>query len=325
MRGSDRMIKWRSSLSLILVGALLGPLAYAEEQSVQDWLISKLDTGKHSSFSGHSVLLSGGQLVSLKVFHAPVDGEVWERVVHMSGEPAEIIRKGSAVFCLHPQQSTGVAMKSPMRRWSALDEGMRSVSRYYKFERSGVERVAGREAVRLNLSPMDAHRYGYSLWVDTQSGVLLRSQTLPASGDPLEVFEFVSINLGQPLTAEDFEPGQGLNRSVGASPLPGVDNEPPAQHWVPEWLPEGFVESQRVARFQGQGQVTTRAYTDGLASFTVFHEPRPKPINENTSMRGATVAVHRNLPGAMVTVVGEIPLETAERIAASVKPLADAH
>ncbi len=67
-----------------------------------------------------------------------------------------------------------------------------------------------------------------------------------------------------------------------------------------------------------------RAYTDGLASFTVFHEPRQQPINENSSVRGATVAVHRNLPGAMITVVGEIPLETAERIAASVKPLADA-
>ena len=309
----------------MLVGVLLVPIGYAEEQSVQDWLISKLDAGKHSSFSGHSVLLSGGQLVALKVFHAPVDGEVWERVVHMSGEPAEIIRQGGTVFCLHPQQSTGMAMKSPMRRWSALDEGMQSVSRYYKFERSGIERVAGREAVRLNLSPMDAHRYGYSLWVDAQSGVLLRSQTLPSSGDPLEVFEFVNINMDQPLSAADFEPGQGLNRSVGSNPLSGTDGESPAKHWVPEWLPEGFVESQRVARFQGQGQVTTRAYTDGLASFTVFHEPRQKPISENSSMRGATVAVHRNLPGAMVTVVGEIPMATAERIAASVKPLADAH
>lgn len=317
------MIKWRSRLSLIVVGALLVPVGYAEEQSVQDWLISKLDAGKQSSFSGHSVLLSGGQLVALKVFHASIEGEVWERVVHMSGEPAEIIRKGSTVFCLHPQQSTGMAMKSPMRRWSALDEGMQSVSRYYKFERSGVERVAGRDAVRLNLSPMDAHRYGYSLWVDAQSGVLLRSQTLPASGDPLEVFEFVNIDLGQTLSAQDFEPGQGLNRSVGSNPLAGADSETPAEHWAPEWLPEGFVETQRVARFQGQGQVTTRAYTDGLASFTVFHEPRQKPINENSSMRGATVAVHRNLPGAMVTVVGEIPMQTAERIAASVKPLAD--
>jgi len=84
------------------------------------------------------------------------------------------------------------------------------------------------------------------------------------------------------------------------------------------------VEAQRVARFQGQGKVTARAYTDGLASFTVFHEPRDESITESASTRGATVAVHRNLPGAMVTVVGEIPLATAQRIAASVKSLAEA-
>lgn len=317
------MVKWRSWFSVVVMGALLIPAAYAEDQSAQDWLITKLATGQQSSFSGYSVLLSSGQLVSLQVFHAPINGEVWERVVHMSGEPAEIIRKGSSVFCLHPQQSTGMAMKSPIRRWSALDKGMQSVSRYYKFERSGIERVAGREAVRLDLQPMDDHRYGYSLWVDTASGVLLRSQTLPASGDPLEVFEFVDITMNQPLAAADFEPGEGLNRSVGVNPLEPEDGTP-ADHWQPDWLPEGFVESQRVARFQGQGDVTTRAYTDGLASFTVFHEPRQNPINENTSMRGATVAVHRNIPGAMVTVVGEIPLETAERIAGSVKALAPA-
>lgn len=325
MRGSSGMINRCSRLSLILLGVLLVPAVYAADQAAQDWLIAKLETGKQSSFSGHSVLLSGGQLVSLKVYHAPIEGEVWERVVHMSGEPAEIIRKGSSVYCLHPQQSTGMAVNPPIRRWNALEKGMQSVSRYYRFERTGLERVAGREAMRLNLEPMDGHRYGYSLWVDAESGVLLRTQTLPASGDPLEVFEFVNIELDQALSAGDFEPGAGLNRNLAGDNMPDQASETPAQHWIPQWLPEGFVESQRVARFQGQGEVTTRAYTDGLASFTVFHEPRQQPINENSSMRGATVAVHRNLPGAMITVVGEIPLDTAERIAASVKPLADAH
>ena len=324
MRGSRRMRKRYSWLALLALGACLNPSQQAAEESAEQWLKGRLASASQSSFSGHSVLLTGGRMVSLKVYHAPIDGEVWERVVHMSGEPAEIIRQGAAVYCLHPRQATGVAVKAPVSRWTALDQSMQSVTRYYRFERAGVERVAGRESVRLNLSPLDSHRYGYSLWLDTQSGVILRSQTLPSSGEALEVFEYVNINLDQPLTASDFEPGQGLTRAQSSTRSDGDSQALPADHWVPGWLPEGFVESQRVARFPGQGQVSTRAYTDGLASFTVFHEPRSEPISENVSAHGATVAVHRNIPGAMVTVVGEIPMATAQRIAASVKPLAPA-
>mgnify|MGYP003682970693 CR=1 FL=1 len=320
---------WQRWISFLVLGICLSPALQAADETAEQWLKKMLAVSKDVSFSGHSVLLSSGRLVSLKIYHAPIDGQVWERVVHMSGEPAEIIRQGGAVYCLHPQQSTGMAVKAPVGRWNALDQGMQAITRYYRFERAGVERVAGRDSVRLNLSPLDSHRYGYSLWLDARSGVILRSQTLPSSGDPLEVFEYINISLDQPLTAADFEPGQGLTRSQvsrqSASDEQALSAEPsPAQHWAPEWLPEGFVESRRVARFEGQGQVSTRAYTDGLASFTVFHEPQSEPMNANVSAHGATVAVHRNIPGAMVTVVGEIPMATAERIADSVKPLAEA-
>jgi sigma-E factor negative regulatory protein RseB len=315
---------WQRWLSVLVLGVCLSPILQAADESAEEWLKAMLAASKDVSFSGHSVLLSSGRLVSLKVYHAPIDGEVWERVVHMSGEPAEIIRQGGAVYCLHPRQSTGMAVKSPLGRWSALDQGMQEIARYYRFDRAGVERVAGRDAVRLNLSPLDSHRYGYSLWLDAKSGVILRSQTLPPNGDALEIFEYVSISFGEPLTQADFEPGQGLTRSQVSRDSVSNDQASPAEHWAPEWLPEGFVESQRVARFEGQGQVSTRAFTDGLASFTVFHEPQSKPVSANVSAHGATVAVHHNIPGAMITVVGEIPMATAERIAESVKPLAEA-
>ena len=41
-----------------------------------------------------------------------------------------------------------------------------------------VERVAGIECQMLLLEPKDNARYGYRLWVDRASGLLLRAQTL---------------------------------------------------------------------------------------------------------------------------------------------------
>jgi sigma-E factor negative regulatory protein RseB len=66
-------------------------------------------------------------------------------------------------------------------------------------------------------------------------------------------------------------------------------------------------------------------YDDGLARFSVFLEP----VNDDggTDMRtqlGPTSAVSRRLNTpkgkVMVTVVGEIPLGTAERVALSMRP-----
>ena len=63
---------------------------------------------------------------------------------------------------------------------------------------------------------------------------------------------------------------------------------------------------------------------DGLARFSVFLEPlNGATVTETRTQLGPTVAVSRRvntLEGeVMVTVVGEIPIGTAERIALSVR------
>ena len=65
-------------------------------------------------------------------------------------------------------------------------------------------------------------------------------------------------------------------------------------------------------------------YEDGLARFSVFLEPiSDVSVSETRTQLGPTVAVSRRLNTVegemMVTVVGEIPIGTAERIALSVR------
>ncbi|MCY1381442.1 Sigma factor AlgU regulatory protein MucB [compost metagenome] len=71
-------------------------------------------------------------------------------------------------------------------------------------------------------------------------------------------------------------------------------------------------------------QVASLVYFDGLARFSVFVEPlRGVMVEDARSQLGPTAAVSRRLATAdgdvMVTVVGEIPLGTAERIALSIR------
>ncbi|CAN1599651.1 protein of unknown function [Pseudomonas mediterranea] len=71
-------------------------------------------------------------------------------------------------------------------------------------------------------------------------------------------------------------------------------------------------------------QVSSLMYDDGLARFSVFLEPlNGASVTDTRTQLGPTAAVSRRLTTPqgemMVTVVGEIPIGTAERIALSMR------
>jgi len=314
------MVQWRT---LVAGAMMLGSSLAMAGESAEQWVQKMLSAARQTSYQGHSVMLSGGQITSLAIYHAPFENEVWERVVHLSGEPAEILRKGSTITCLHPDSTSRIDLQgTPMGKLTALEESAQSISRYYRFDRAANERVAGRAGVRINVEPLDAHRYGYSLWLDEGTGILLKSQTNPDNGDPLEVFEFVSLEIGVPLTRDAFQPASGLQADAAApagSPVSAVD----VNTWEAEWLPEGFRAVGPAMPRPGKPGVSSRVFTDGLAAFTVFYEPQAGAAVQSNRARGATVAVNRVLPGSstLVTVVGEVPLATASKVADNVKAL----
>jgi sigma-E factor negative regulatory protein RseB len=91
-------------------------------------------------------------------------------------------------------------------------------------------------------------------------------------------------------------------------------------------LPPGFELSSAAARKDPDSKslVTSLMYDDGLARFSVFIEPvSGAAVTDIRTQLGPTVAVSRRLTtpkgDAMVTVVGEIPIGTAERIALSMR------
>ena len=63
-------------------------------------------------------------------------------------------------------------------------------------------------------------------------------------------------------------------------------------------------------------------YTDGLASFSIFVERSGSRADITTNLGGTSVISRRikNRP-EQITVVGEVPLATARRIAESVEPV----
>ena len=96
--------------------------------------------------------------------------------------------------------------------------------------------------------------------------------------------------------------------------------------WRARWVPASFELAHTGMRRSSvsSANVTSLLYADGLAHFSVFLEPLNGAAARDTRVQlGPTAAVSRRLKTSdgelMITVVGEIPLGTAERIALSMQ------
>jgi len=273
------------------------------------------------SYQGRSVFTNGSQMISLEVRHAIFDGEAWERIIHLSGEPAEILRRGDTVNCLHPDSQMGftVAPVGKVVSHVFLRQNFK-LPKHYRLIKGGPGRIAGRYAHRLDIVPVDTLRYGYRLWLDDETGMLLKSIVINGQGKPLEVLEFVDLKVNIPLTKQDFAPGDGLRWSK--QEVQQAVPQPEAGKWNLGWLPNGFSLARGDFQQIDNEAVSSKAYSDGLAAFTVFAEPYAEAEHhELTQIRGATVALSRfqqtGQGKKLVTLVGEIPLETALKVIAS--------
>jgi len=306
----------------------------AEQELAVRWLQKMARAAKTENYQGRSIFHNGTQMVSLKIIHAMVDGEPWDRVVHLSGEPAEILRKGNKISCLHPASTVELSMvelsasmktvvTSEVPLTTAFNGDALVMSKQYQLRIGREGRVAGRLVQVINVIPIDRARYGYLLAIDKETGLLLKTVMLNGKGKALEIFEFVDIAIGGVVSKDDFSPGEGVIWLASGKPKHNPVEAVSSDSWRAEWLPEGFNLAENEVRHIDGVNVNAQVYSDGLAAFTIFMG-KYDPINdvEGSKQRGATIALSRRLPrpnsNYFVTVVGEVPKETALLVAASV-------
>jgi sigma-E factor negative regulatory protein RseB len=185
-----------------------------------------------------------------------------------------------------------------------------------------MDRIAGRKAQELVITPLDQYRYGYRLWVDDDTHLLLKSELVGNDGDVLETFAFSSVNTGVHIPEHKFQSqmsGEEMtwHRSEPEKPL-NIATQSQQSLWRAQWLPEGFaqVAYQTRLRASNGADVEQRVYSDGLSSVSVFIEKIRARHNHlrGGSHVGAINAFGTIMHAHFVTVVGEVPAQTVEKI-----------
>ncbi|KPX85211.1 Sigma E regulatory protein, MucB/RseB [Pseudomonas meliae] len=305
-------------LPLLLGGWLALPVQADDAQDAINRL-AKVD--QQQSYQGTFVYERNGSFSTHRIWHRIADGHVQERLLQLDGSAQEVLRVDGLTQCVSGTLEAGVA--NPVDS-SARAFDVKRLSAWYDIKIVGKSRVAGRQATIVALSPKDQHRYGLELHLDNETGLVLKSLLLSEKGQLLERFQFTDLDTAGVLSE------QMLNTSADCKPVSVLKAKPEPSissvAWHSDWLPPGFEVSSSGVRKDSstQSSVTHLMYGDGLARFSVFIEAvKGGASSDIRTQLGPTVAVSRRLTtpqgDMMVTVVGEIPMGTAERIALSMR------
>lgn len=315
----------RAGLTAVCLPLLWLPAGYAgaDEPEVDLWLNKMANALHDQNYRGTFTYMHGGNFNTMQIFHKLEDGKEVERLLQLNGELLEITRVDEEVTCYHEKSDqVDFGHRVAIGPFSgAFSENIAASRDMYRFALHGEDRIAGRIAVKLAISPKHNDRYGYRLWLDKETGLLLQSQMIDVDRRRVrEVFQFSSIEIGDSVEEGMFVSslskdavyhrllGSVVGRSmeVATKPL-----------WRVTWLPSGF----RSVQVPGSDQLH---YTDGLATFSIFIEKSgTSNLADIVTQIGGTVVISRRLQGSQgqITVVGEVPFTTAQRVAESVEPV----
>jgi len=308
----------RAAVLLCALAAGFPAAAHAQSPESLAWLRKIQEATRTLSYTGTFVYQHGGRSETSRITRlAPADVEKLEV---LDGLPRELVRTKDTVRCYLPESKVvKVEQRTPDRTFPALlPERVTALARHYDIALGEVRRIGGFDCQAVKLTPKDNLRYGYHLYADRASGMLIGAVTVDANGKQIEQFMFTQLSIGK-VTPDMVKSRQPSNdwRVEDAEAAPAeltgwsLNAELPGFHKV--------VELKRRMESKPVGQVV---YSDGLTAVSVFIEPlegRREPSRTGLASLGAIHIYTREVANHMVTVVGEAPAVSVQRIANAVE------
>jgi sigma-E factor negative regulatory protein RseB len=313
-----RKRRWARSVAVVVsITLFASSSAWAEDIAPQQLLTRMSASLRSLDFQGSFIYEHDGRVDALRVFHFGGERER-ERLVSLTGPRGEIVRDDRTVTCVQSGSIPTLFANRPGYSLLPLVPNVRELGAQYSVSAGGEDRVAGYVVRVVDIAPRDQYRYGYRLWLQQDTQLPLRSAILDAARRPLEQFMFVALDVGAKPSETDLLPGQSLDAAVSPAEEEKINSRP---RWTVPQAPAGF-RLVRTQRPPGSNQSEHLVYTDGIASVSIYVEPRADTAQttvESASMRGA-LSIHSRSDGALrITALGDVPPATVKAMALGVR------
>lgn len=299
------------------------------ELSISEWLTRLHAASRRRNYIGTFVVSSGSSMSSAKIWHV-CDGDLQvERVESLSGDPRSTFRRNDQVITFLPQ--TRVAIVEKRESLGLFPELLRatdpSIAQFYSAQEGGSERVAGHDADVVQLLAKDGLRFGYRIWSEKSSGMLMKVQTLDVDGSVLEQSAFSELQLDAPVSVSKLTRMMNNTDGYRVDRPAMIKTSAAAEGWAVKNPVAGFrpISCHKRPATGGDAAKSTGTmqwvFSDGLASVSLFVESfdaRRHKV-EGVMAMGATHALTRRMNDKSgewwLTVIGEVPRDTLSAFA----------
>ena len=279
---------------------------------------------RYLNYEGVFTFQQGESIESSRMTHVFDGQDEKERIEVLDGPPREYLRRNDEVQSLFPEQKIILREQQRGDRFPGLlVADPTALEAHYQLRTSPEPyRVAGRSCRVIEITPRDAHRYGYRLCADIASNLLLKAQTITGEGAVLEQVAFTHVTIGQAINEQALQPSWPIAEwSTQHTKQQVIDLG--ALGWrVP--APPGYVPTSQLARvFADQRTVNQLVLSDGLATISIFIEPyraeRSEYLSQGAARSGSVNIFGIRIANFWLTVLGEVPATTLELLAQSIQ------
>jgi len=304
--------------------------AATNERSVGDWLMRMHDASRNRAYVGTFVVSSaGGGLSSARILHV-CDGEnQLEQVETLTGAPRSTYRKNNQVMTyLHDSK----VARSEKRESLSLFPGLlyapdSTIGNFYAVRLLPPQRVAGFEADVVQLEPKDKMRFGYRIWSEKKTGLVVKLQTLALDGQVLEQMAFSELQFDASVKMDKLTRMMEKTQGYRLEKSELQKTTAAAQGWVMGKPVAGFAPMSCVQRVSESGASTGSdktmqwVFSDGLASVSLFVETFDAQRHQREGLQAlaATHSLTRRIGDWWLTAVGEVPQQTLQAFAQSLE------
>lgn len=306
------MKRWLTGGVCCLTLSLSGPALAQQSPDGVRWL-SRAVAAVHSlNYSGTFVYQSGAQTETSRITHMIDGGREFEHLEVLDGSPREVIRGNDEVKCYLPESRTLIIEKRARRSSFPvlLPASMAGLAEYYVISKGPTSRVAEHESQSILLEPRDHLRYGHQLWVDINSGLLLKASLFNEHGQSIETFVFTQLQIGGNIDREALkskfaaQSAQWQVHNVLATETHG-ENE----NWQANVQLPGFRKLAGVNRLArpDRPESVHLVFSDGLAAISVFIEALAGKAEPGMTTLGTINVYQRVIGDRLIVVMGEVP------------------
>ena len=290
------------------------------ERGVQEWLLRMHEASGQQSYIGTFVVSSVTGLSSARIWHACEGDTQVERVQTLTGTPRSTFRRNDQVVTF--LSDSRVALKERRESLGSFPSLLvardTSIPQFYGVTVLGSDRMAGFDADVVQVSARDGLRFGYRIWSEKRTGLVVKLQTLDVDGRVLEQAAFSDLQLDAPVSATKLTQMMSKTDGFRVETPEMLATTAAAEGWVLKNPVAGFKAIDCFRRTGKATDVPVSAetlqciFSDGLASVSLFVEPfdaRRHTLEGSLSM-GATQTLTRRMSDWWLTAMGEVPMPT---------------